>query len=165
MANIGTFTKNEAGAFIGEIVTLSFQAKNVRLIPETNRANENARATRLCRPRRDRRRLAQALRRTARLPLGQARRSELQRSDLREPLQRRRGRQLHPDLVAAAEGPARPPPIDRSAPRCPAARRASAAASSHADRASGARRRRLFKNKKALRSGLRRIIVADRRRS
>ena len=42
MANIGTFTKNEAGAFIGEIVTLSFQAKNVRLIPETNRANENA---------------------------------------------------------------------------------------------------------------------------
>jgi uncharacterized protein (DUF736 family) len=78
MANIGTFTKNEAGAFIGEIVTLSFQAKNVRLIPETNRANENARATRLCRPRRDRR-LAQALRRTARLPLGQARRSELQR--------------------------------------------------------------------------------------
>ena len=42
MANIGTFTKNEAGAFIGEIVTLSFQAKNVRLVPETNRANENA---------------------------------------------------------------------------------------------------------------------------
>jgi len=42
MANIGTFTKNEAGAFTGEIVTLSFQAKNVRLVPETNRANENA---------------------------------------------------------------------------------------------------------------------------
>jgi uncharacterized protein (DUF736 family) len=42
MANIGTFTKTEAGAFTGEIVTLSFQAKNVRLVPETNRANENA---------------------------------------------------------------------------------------------------------------------------
>jgi len=42
MANIGTFTRNETGAFIGEIVTLSFQAKNVRLVPETNRANENA---------------------------------------------------------------------------------------------------------------------------
>jgi len=41
MANIGTFTKTEQG-FIGEIVTLSFQAKNVRLVPETNSDNENA---------------------------------------------------------------------------------------------------------------------------
>ena len=41
MANIGTFTKTEQG-FIGEIVTLSFQAKNVRMVPETNGTNENA---------------------------------------------------------------------------------------------------------------------------
>lgn len=41
MANIGTFTKNEQG-FTGEIVTLMFQAKNVRLVPETTNGNENA---------------------------------------------------------------------------------------------------------------------------
>ncbi len=41
MANIGTFTRVENG-FIGEIVTLTFQAKNVRLVPETERANDNA---------------------------------------------------------------------------------------------------------------------------
>ena len=36
MANIGTFTKTEQG-FVGEIVTLSFQANNVRLVPEDER--------------------------------------------------------------------------------------------------------------------------------
>lgn len=41
MANIGTFTKTEHG-YVGEIVTLSFQARNVRLVPETNSSNENA---------------------------------------------------------------------------------------------------------------------------
>ena len=41
MANIGTFTKTEQG-FVGEIVTLSFQAKNVRMVPESNGTNENA---------------------------------------------------------------------------------------------------------------------------
>jgi uncharacterized protein (DUF736 family) len=41
MANIGTFTKTEQG-YVGEIVTLSFQAKNVRMVPETNASNENA---------------------------------------------------------------------------------------------------------------------------
>lgn len=35
MANIGTFTKTEQG-FVGEIVTLSFQARNVRLVPEAS---------------------------------------------------------------------------------------------------------------------------------
>ena len=40
MANIGTFTKTEQG-FVGEIVTLSFQAKNVRLVPEPS-TNDNA---------------------------------------------------------------------------------------------------------------------------
>ena len=41
MATIGTFKK--AGNEIqGEIVTLSVQAKNVRIVPETNRVNDNA---------------------------------------------------------------------------------------------------------------------------
>ena len=41
MANIGSFRKvnNE---FQGEIATLSVQAKGVRIVPETNRANDNA---------------------------------------------------------------------------------------------------------------------------
>ena len=41
MANIGTFTNTENG-FVGEIVTLTFRARNVRLIPETNGSSENA---------------------------------------------------------------------------------------------------------------------------
>lgn len=42
MAQIGTFTKNADGSFIGEIVTLSVQAKNVRIIPEETRSSDNA---------------------------------------------------------------------------------------------------------------------------
>jgi uncharacterized protein (DUF736 family) len=41
MANIGSFKKVNA-EFQGEIVTLSVQAKNVRIVPETNRTNDNA---------------------------------------------------------------------------------------------------------------------------
>lgn len=41
MANIGTFTKTEAG-FTGELVTLSLKAKNVRLVAEPAGSNENA---------------------------------------------------------------------------------------------------------------------------
>jgi uncharacterized protein (DUF736 family) len=41
MANIGTFTKLDAG-FTGEIVTLSLKAKNVRLVEEVPSDNENA---------------------------------------------------------------------------------------------------------------------------
>jgi uncharacterized protein (DUF736 family) len=41
MANIGSF-KQDGSDFLGEIVTLSVQAKNVRIIAETNRSNENA---------------------------------------------------------------------------------------------------------------------------
>ena len=41
MANIGSFKKS--GTEIqGEIVTLSFQAKGVRIVPETTKANDNA---------------------------------------------------------------------------------------------------------------------------
>ena len=42
MANIGSFKKVNNGELQGEIVTLSVQAKGVRIVPESNRANDNA---------------------------------------------------------------------------------------------------------------------------
>ena len=41
MATIGSF-KKVGNELQGEIVTLSVQAKGVRIVPETNRANDNA---------------------------------------------------------------------------------------------------------------------------
>jgi uncharacterized protein (DUF736 family) len=41
MATIGTFKKTGTNEFTGEIVTLSVQAKNVRIVPETSRSGEN----------------------------------------------------------------------------------------------------------------------------
>ncbi len=41
MATIGTFKKT-GSEFSGQIVTLSVQAKNVRIVPEANRSGENA---------------------------------------------------------------------------------------------------------------------------
>ncbi|MFZ5668597.1 DUF736 domain-containing protein [Bosea sp. (in: a-proteobacteria)] len=41
MATIGTFKKT-GNEFTGQIVTLSVQAKNVRIVPEANRSGENA---------------------------------------------------------------------------------------------------------------------------
>ena len=41
MANIGSFKKVD-NEFQGEIVTLSVQTKGVRIVPETNRGNDNA---------------------------------------------------------------------------------------------------------------------------
>jgi uncharacterized protein (DUF736 family) len=41
MANIGTFTTTGDG-YKGEIVTMSVQQKNVRIVRETEQANENA---------------------------------------------------------------------------------------------------------------------------
>jgi len=41
MATIGTF-KKIGNEYQGEIVTLSVQAKNVRFVPETDRASDNA---------------------------------------------------------------------------------------------------------------------------
>lgn len=41
MANIGSF-KKVGNEFQGEIVTLSVQAKAVRIVPEENRTNEDA---------------------------------------------------------------------------------------------------------------------------
>lgn len=42
MATIGTFKKTSSNEFNGEIVTLSVQAKNVRIVPEAARSGENA---------------------------------------------------------------------------------------------------------------------------
>jgi uncharacterized protein (DUF736 family) len=42
MANIGSFKKSGNGEFQGEIVTLSVQAKGVRIVPEPNRTSDNA---------------------------------------------------------------------------------------------------------------------------
>ena len=42
MATIGTFKKSGTNEFTGQIVTLSGQAKNVRIVPEANRSGENA---------------------------------------------------------------------------------------------------------------------------
>lgn len=41
MASIGTFTKSGDG-YRGEIVTMSVQQKNVRIVPESESSNENA---------------------------------------------------------------------------------------------------------------------------
>jgi uncharacterized protein (DUF736 family) len=42
MATIGTFKKSGDKEFTGEIVTLSLQTRNVRIVPETGRSGENA---------------------------------------------------------------------------------------------------------------------------
>jgi len=42
MATIGSFKKSGQGEFQGEIVTLSVQAKGVRIVPETSRTSDNA---------------------------------------------------------------------------------------------------------------------------
>ena len=42
MATIGTFKKTGNNDFTGEIVTLSLQTKNVRIVPEANRSGDNA---------------------------------------------------------------------------------------------------------------------------
>ena len=42
MATIGTFKKSGTNEFTGEIVTLSLQAKKVRVVPDTRASGENA---------------------------------------------------------------------------------------------------------------------------
>ena len=120
MATIGSF-KKVGNDFQGEIVTLSLQAKGVRIVAESNRANDKcSEPPRLRGPRRDRRRLVEALGGRSRLPLAQARRSLLQRADLRQPVRRRGWRRLHPAVVAAAEerrvrlAPTKPRPNNRA---------------------------------------------------
>ena len=45
MATIGTFKKTGSNEFTGEIVTLSVQTKNVRIVPEARATGENAPAS------------------------------------------------------------------------------------------------------------------------
>ncbi|MER8734222.1 DUF736 domain-containing protein [Mesorhizobium sp. M1227] len=42
MATIGNFQQSDNNEFSGEIVTLSLQAKNVRIVPDTRASGENA---------------------------------------------------------------------------------------------------------------------------
>ena len=42
MATIGTFKKTGTDEYTGEIVTLSLQTKNVRIVPEARATGENA---------------------------------------------------------------------------------------------------------------------------
>ena len=42
MATIGTFKKTGSNEFTGEIVTLSVQAKGVRIVPDLRATGENA---------------------------------------------------------------------------------------------------------------------------
>src|SRR3546814_10967642 len=42
MATIGTFKKTANGEYVGDIVTLSVQAKGVRIVPDENPPSENA---------------------------------------------------------------------------------------------------------------------------
>jgi len=42
MATIGTFKKTGSNDYTGEIVTLSVQAKNVRIVPDARAAGEHA---------------------------------------------------------------------------------------------------------------------------
>jgi len=98
MANIGSFKKS-GQEFQGEIVTLSLQTKGVRIVPRQTAPTTTLRATGLRRPRRGGGRMVEALYGGPRLSLDQAGRSEPQRSDLRQPLRRRRRRDLHANLV------------------------------------------------------------------
>ena len=60
MATIGSF-KKVGNDFQGEIVTLSLQAKGVRIVAEANRPTRTLRAPHLRGPGRDRRSLVEAL--------------------------------------------------------------------------------------------------------
>lgn len=86
MANIGSFRK-VGNDFQGEIVTLSLQAKGVRIVAETNRSNDNAPSHRIYVGRAE---IGAAWSKRSeegpRLPLAQARRPLVQRADLREPV-------------------------------------------------------------------------------
>ena len=120
MANIGSF-KKVGSDFQGEIVTLSLQAKGVRIVARDQPLQrQRPQPPRLRGPGRDRGRLVEALQRGPRLSLAQARRSVLQRADLREPVRRRGRRRLHPHLVAPAQAQRR-----LSRPRLPTPRPAS----------------------------------------
>jgi hypothetical protein len=94
---------------LGQIGTLDVQTKNVRIVPAPNRARGNAPSSDLRPPPRSAP-PSRSAPRAARLFLGQAERSELQRSDLRQPRPGRGRRRLRPHLVPQPRGqrPLRP---------------------------------------------------------
>ena len=83
MANIGSF-KKVGNDFQGEIVTLSLQAKGVRIVAETNRSNDNAPSHRIYVGRAEIGAAWSKRSEEPRLPIAQARRPLVQRTDLRE---------------------------------------------------------------------------------
>ena len=107
MASIGSF-KKVGNEFQGQIVTLSVQAKAVRIAPETNRANGNAPSHRVFVGKAEigalSARLVKALERGPRLNLGQARRSLLHPADLVEPVRCGKRLRLLADLVTQPKG-------------------------------------------------------------
>ena len=102
MASIGSF-KKVGNEFQGQIVTLSVQAKAVRIAPKPTAPTTTPLPTACSSARPRSAPPGRSARRGPRLPLGQARRSLLQPADLREPVRRRRRRRLLPDLVPAAQ--------------------------------------------------------------
>jgi hypothetical protein len=104
MANIGSF-KKVGGELQGEIFTLSVQTKGVRIVPEANRVSDNAPSHRVFVGRAEiGAAWSKRSKRGPRLPLAQARRSELHGAHLRQPLRGRGRRGLKPDLVPRPQG-------------------------------------------------------------
>jgi hypothetical protein len=99
MANIGSF-KKVGDEFRGEILTLSVQTKNVRIVAESNRSNDNAPSHRVYVGRAEIGAAWSKRSNDGRDYLAEAGRSFVQRADLREPVRRRGRRKLHPHLVA-----------------------------------------------------------------
>ena len=103
MATIGSF-KKVGNDFQGEIVTLSLQAKGVRIVAESSPSNDKAPSHRIFVGRAE---IGAAWSKRSEeggdFPLAQARRPLLHGAHLRQPVRRRGWRGLHPAVVAAAE--------------------------------------------------------------
>ena len=86
MATIGTFKKTGSNEFTGEIVTLSVQTKNVRIVPDARSTGENAPSHRVFVGRAEIGAAWSKRSNEGRDYLGlEAGRPELQRPDLRQP--------------------------------------------------------------------------------
>ena len=85
MATIGSF-KKVGNDFQGEIITLSLQAKGVRIVAESNPANDKAPSHRVYVGRAESAQPGRSAPRKVATTSPQARRSLLQRADLREPV-------------------------------------------------------------------------------
>ena len=86
MASIGTFNKSGNDKLTGEIVTLSVQARGVRIVPEARANGENAPSHRVFVGRAEIGAVWAKRSNEGRNYLSQTRRSEFHRPDLRQPL-------------------------------------------------------------------------------